>query len=301
MKVIDSQTAEILSLGEATLEEGKKIVEIAGRTCYKSLNLITEGSAEKFVNRMIESEHLSTLEHCTIYLKLPRSKRDDALFFSYNKYSETNSDGNYCYVTTNYRVIVENEMEDVLKYQCAYEPINHIRRITVRMITNRQIANEFERHRVFSFNQESSRYCNYGKDKFDNEITFIKPCWLNVPEGKYNHCIMVSKNSPDIRIECVGSDEIGKYYNIGEDEGLFLNGLVQSELTYLHLINNRKWTPQQARSVLPLGIKSELISCGFEDAWENFFKRRDAPDAHPMAQEIANPMHKEFFKLTRAL
>ena len=62
MKVIDSQTAEILSLGEATLEEGKKIVEIAGRTCYKSLNLITEGSAEKFVFRMISSEHLSTLE-----------------------------------------------------------------------------------------------------------------------------------------------------------------------------------------------------------------------------------------------
>lgn len=61
------------------------------------------------------------------------------------------------------------------------------------------------------------------------------------------------------------------------------------------------WTPQQARSILPLGIKSELISCGFEDAWENFFKRRDALDAHPMAQEIANPMHKEFFKLTRAL
>lgn len=74
MKVIDNQTAEILSLGEATLEEGKKIVEIAGRTCYKSLNLITEGSAEKFVFRMIESEHLSTLEHCTIYLKLPRKR-----------------------------------------------------------------------------------------------------------------------------------------------------------------------------------------------------------------------------------
>ena len=111
---------------------------------------------------------------------------------------------------------------------------------------------------------------------------------------------MVSKNSPDIRIECVGSDEIGKYYNIGEDEGLFLNGLVQSELTYLNLINNRKWTPQQARSVLPLGIKSELISCGFEDAWANFMRRRSPkygdPGAHPMAAEIADKLCEEFLK-----
>ena len=63
MKVIDSQTAEILSLGEATLEEGKKIVEIAGRTCYKSLNLITEGSAEKFVNTTNGSADDSELDN----------------------------------------------------------------------------------------------------------------------------------------------------------------------------------------------------------------------------------------------
>lgn len=159
---------------------------------------------------------------------------------------------------------------------------------------------EIENYHNYVANGIIVHNCNYSKDKFSNELTFIKPCWLNVQEGKYNRCIMVSKNAPDIRVECVGSDEIGKYYNIGEDEGLFLNGLVQSELTYLHLVNNRKWTPQQARSVLPLGIKSELISCGFEDAWENFFKRRDAPDAHPMAQEIANSMHKEFFKLVNS-
>ena len=164
------------------------------------------------------------------------------------------------------------------------------------MILDRGVMDEFRTHVGLSHLAESTRYCNYAKDKFSNEVTFIKPCWLNVPEGQYNHCIMVSKNSPDIRIECVGSDEIGKYYNIEEDEGLFLNGLVQSELTYLDLINNKKWTPQQARSILPLGIKSELISCGFEDVWSNFFNRRDASDAHPMAQEIAKPMHKEFIE-----
>lgn len=157
---------------------------------------------------------------------------------------------------------------------------------------------EIENYHNYVANGIIVHNCNYSKDKFGSEITFIKPCWLNVPEGEYNHCVMVSKNSPDIRVECVGSDEIGKYYNIEEDEGLFLNGLVQSELTYLNLINNKKWTPQQARSVLPLGIKSELISCGFEDAWENFMRRRDASDAHPMAQEIAKPMHQKFIELT---
>lgn len=159
---------------------------------------------------------------------------------------------------------------------------------------------EFRTHIGLSHLAESTRYVNYSKEKFGSEVTFIKPCWLNVPEGEYNHCIMVSKNSPDIRVDCVGSDKIGKYYNIGEEEGLFLNSLVQSELTYLNLINNKKWTPQQARSVLPLGIKSELISCGFEDAWTNFMRRRSPkygdPGAHPMAAEIADKLCEEFLK-----
>ena len=265
MKVIDSQTAEILSLGEATLEEGKKIVEIAGRTCYKSLNLITEGSAEKFVNRMIESEHLSTLEHCTIYLKLPISKRDDALFFSYNKYSETNNDGNYCYVTTNYRVIVENEMEDVLKYQCAYEPVNHIRRITVRMITNRQIANEFERHRVFSFNQESSRYCNYGKDKFDNELKFLKPAFGNF----------------------LISNEI-------YDE--WVKQMERAEYSYLKLCK-MGCNAQEAATVLPNSTATELVMSGTTKDWEHFFDLRMkglTGKPHPLAYDLANKIYLLF-------
>ena len=256
MKVIDSQTAEILSLGEATLEEGKKIV---------SLNLITEGSAEKFVNRMIESEHLSTLEHCTIYLKLPRGNRDDALFFSYNKYSETNSDGNYCYVTTNYRVIVENEMEDVLKYQCAYEPINHIRRITVRMVTNRQIANEFERHRVFSFNQESSRYCNYGKDKFDNELKFLKPTFGNF----------------------LISNEI-------YDE--WVKQMERAEYSYLKLCK-LGCNAQEAATVLPNSTATELVMSGTTKDWEHFFDLRMkglTGKPHPLAYDLANKVYLLF-------
>ena len=313
MKLI-KQSFEFINQTDFSLVGIKKHIERCARVSYKSEDKITDTSYEKFVNMLESRGHDRPLEFGTVHLKMPEhefrslidiltsSRTYNDLWMHY-KVVETLEEGYTVYVTTNYRYykLMWNQMNTLSEYFDATDSEYYPKRYTVHMILDRGVMDEFRTHVGLSHLAESTRYCNYSKDKFDNEITFIKPCWLNVPEGKYNHCIMVSKNSPDIRVECVGSDEIGKYYNIGEDEGLFLNGLVQSELTYLHLINNRKWTPQQARSVLPLGIKSELISCGFEDAWENFFKRRDAPDAHPMAQEIANPMHKEFFKLTRAL
>lgn len=304
MKLI-KQSFEFINQTDFSLVGIKKHIERCARVSYKSEDKITDTSYEKFVNMLESRGHDRPLEFGTVYLDIPTNNLEpgDEYIYAVGKYclnpwSIKEDFNNHAYISTNYRVIKENHWEDDLQYLC--EPTeHHHKRYTVHMILDRGVMDEFRTHVGLSHLAESTRYCNYSKDKFGNEITFIKPCWLNVPEGKYNHCIMVSKDSPDIRVECVGSDEIGKYYNIGEDEGLFLNGLVQSELTYLHLINNRKWTPQQARSVLPLGIKSELISCGFKDAWENFFKRRDAPDAHPMAQEIAKPMHEEFFKLTK--
>ena len=313
MKLI-KQSFEFINQTDFSLVGIKKHIERCARVSYKSQDKITDTSYEKFVNMLESRGHDRPLEFGTVHLKMPESEFRSLIDIltssrTYNdswmhyKVVETWEEGYTVYVTTNYRYykLMWNQMITLSKYFDKTDSEHYPKRYTVHMILDRGVMDEFRTHVGLSHLAESTRYCNYSKDKFGNELTFIKPCWLNVPEGKYNHCIMVSKNSPDIRIECVGSDEIGKYYNIEEDEGLFLNGLVQSELTYLHLINNKKWTPQQARSILPLGIKSELISCGFEDAWENFFKRRDAPDAHPMAQEIANPMHKEFFKLTRAL
>ena len=313
MKLI-KQSFEFINQTDFSLVGIKKHIERCARVSYKSEDKITDTSYEKFVNMLESRGHDRPLEFGTVHLKMPESEFRSLIDIltssrTYNdswmhyKVVETWEEGYTVYVTTNYRYykLMWNQMITLSKYFDKTDSEHYPKRYTVHMILDRGVMDEFRTHVGLSHLAESTRYCNYSKDKFGNELTFIKPCWLNVPEGKYNHCIMVSKNSPDIRVECVGSDEIGKYYNIEEDEGLFLNGLVQSELTYLHLINNKKWTPQQARSVLPLGIKSELISCGFEDAWENFFKRRDAPDAHPMAQEIANPMHKEFFKLTRAL
>lgn len=312
MKLI-KQSFEFINQTDFSLVGIKKHIERCARVSYKSEDKITDTSYEKFVNMLESRGHDRPLEFGTVHLKMPEHKFRSLIDIltssrTYNdlwihyKVVETWEESYTVYVTTNYRYykLMWNQMNTLSKYFDKTDSEYYPKRYTVHMILDRGVMDEFRTHVGLSHLAESTRYCNYSKDKFGNEITFIKPCWLNVPEGKYNHCIMVSKNSPDIKIECVGSDEIGKYYNIGEDEGVFLNGLIQSELTYLNLINNKKWTPQQARSVLPLGIKSELISCGFEDAWTNFMRRRSPkygdPGAHPMAAEIADKLCEEFLK-----
>ena len=124
-----------------------KQIELAGRTCYKSLDRITADSAKDFVNRMIKSQHYAMLEHGTVYLKVPFSP-------SINKYSENPYSkskvydmGPTCYITTNYRVIVENNWFDDLKYLC--EPTEyHEKRVTVRFTTDRGVSHEFVRHKL---------------------------------------------------------------------------------------------------------------------------------------------------------
>lgn len=296
MKLI-KQSFEFINQTDLSLVGIKKHIEKCARVSYKSEDKITDTSYEKFVNMLESRGHDRPLEFGTVYLTL-RGDDTDALrnIFTYTENPwtkickqviEAEYDPNthvvLNHVTTNYRVIVENHLEEDLKYLC--EPTEyHYKRYTVHMILDRGVMDEFRTHVGLSHLAESTRYCNYSKDKFGNELTFIKPCWCNIPEGNYSTPDYI----PD-RLPRMGATESG-----------LIDALQYAEYYYFFLLS-KGWTPQQARSVLPLGIKSELISCGFEDAWENFFKRRDAPDAHPMAQEIANPMHKEFFKLTKAL
>lgn len=295
MKLI-KQSFEFINQTDFSLVGIKKHIERCARVSYKSEDKITDTSYEKFVNMLESRGHDRPLEFGTVYLSRTSQKEDNMEWldkYAYNPWSKfsfgngsTRINGelrNTIYVTTNYRVIKEHHWEDDLQYLC--EPTEyHHKRYTVHMILDRGVMDEFRTHVGLSHLAESTRYCNYSKDKFGREVTFIKPCWFNIPEGDYN----TLDYTPD-RLPRMGATEEG-----------FIHALQYAEHYYFFLLSEG-WTPQQARSVLPLGIKSELISCGFEDAWENFFKRRDAPDAHPMAQEIANPMHKEFFKLTRAL
>ena len=164
-----------------------KAIERAGRTCYKSEDKMTEDSAKGFVDRMIKSGHGAMLEHGTVYLAMPMETIMPIEANGWGKYTKSpyskgfkvcEVDGQRrVAVTTNLRVLVENGWLDDLQYIC--EPTEyHEKRITVHFICDRGVSHEFVRHRVFSFAQESTRYCNYSKDKFGNELTFIEPCWL---------------------------------------------------------------------------------------------------------------------------
>lgn len=265
-------------------------IERCGRTCYKSEDKITEDSAEKFVKMLVNRGHTAMVEHGTIYLTLNMTNRQEYFKYCANKYSEAISEGEaekgtwVGYVTTNYRVLLQNDWLGDLQYLT--EPTKHIRRITVKFVCDRGVSHEFVRHRVFSFAQESTRYCNYAKDKFGSEITFINPCWMS-------DFHLGNQYSKDI------VEEYRNFENWADNpetsELLFLYSLAVSEQNYLNLLSNG-WKPQQARAVLPNSLKTELIMTGTVKQWEGFFKLRDANDAHPQARELAQPLHEEFIR-----
>lgn len=254
-----------------------KMIELAGRTCYKSEDKITEDSAKEFVDRMIKLGHGAMLEHGTIYLKIQEINGHIPPAMLYwrdstnQKYSKVRtrleSDSPYSanyevlYVTTNLRVLVENNRLADLQYQV--KPTEyHEKRITAKFICDRGVSHEFVRHRVFSFAQESTRYCNYSKDKFNNEIVFIIPSWAEV--NKFGEIV---------------ADDNECFYH-------FKRSLEFAESNYFTLLNNG-WKPQQARQVLPNATKTELVMTGFESDWEHFLSLRTSKNAHPDAQQLS--------------
>lgn len=265
------------------LEGVYKQIELAGRTCYKSEDKITPDSAKAFVERMINSGHGAMLEHGTVYLGMPIEtiipiEANGWGKYKSNKYSKG---GVVCSIngekrvaiTTNLRVLVENGWLDDLQYIC--EPTEyHEKRVCVKFICDRGVSHEFVRHRVFSFAQESTRYCNYSKDKFGNELTFIQPCYLNEEElVKYGPYHLVSRNK--------------------SPESIFICSLNNAEKDYLTLIESG-WKAQEARAVLPNALKTELVMTGFATDWQHFFELRCASNAHPQARELAIPLYDEF-------
>ena len=289
MKLIESEV--IIKEQEPGIDGIYKQIEWAGRHCYKSHDKITEDSAKEFVDRMINSKHGAMLEHGTVYLKVsvkydneercwPIPQNFFPFFFERNKYSKVRKveaeDVCSWYVTTNMRVIVENNLLSCLEYIC--EPTEmHEKRITARFTCDRGVSHEIVRHRVMSFAQESTRYCNYTKDKFDNQITFIIPTWANIPEGEYTDWdgdwCNVEKTTVLKPIE-----------NDAVDQFLFLCSYAE---TSYNLMIDRGSKPQEARQVLPNAVKTEIVVTGFESDWEHFFELRTAGAAHPDIRKLA--------------
>lgn len=187
-----------------------KLIELAGRTCYKSEDKITDESAKKFVKNIVSRGHEAMLEHSVL---------------------------------------------------------------SVKFICDRGVSHEIVRHRLASFAQESTRYCNYSKDKFGNELTFIEPFFF-CQKG-------------------ISNRDNGLLYNIWLDE------CESAENAYLKLLELGA-TPQEARSVLPNSVKTEIVVTMNYREWRHFFKLRAARftgPAHPQMEEITRPLLEEVKKL----
>ena len=267
MKLIDSKVEVIEQ--QPGLEGIYKQIELAGRTCYKSEDKITEDSAKGFVDRMINSNHGAMLEHGTVYLIT-----DDEIIsskYSRNRYSKVRWVGSFdndegammlYYITTNLRVLVENYWLDDLKYVCE-QTEHHVKRITARFTCDRGVSHEIVRHRVMSFAQESQRYVGYDKEKFGGEVTFVKPHWY---DEEFPACLT------------------------------WIESLKESEKKYLEL-REAGLKPQDARGVLPNATKTEIVVTGFESDWEHFFSLRSpkagAQGPHPDIAKLADELYEK--------
>lgn len=139
--------------------------------------------------------------------------------------------------------------------------------LSVKFICDRGVSHELVRHRIASFAQESARYCNYSKDKFGNEITVIKPCFFGI-----------------------GSHVDGRDTNVMYES--WVRACEESEREYFYLLR-RGASPQEARSVLPNSLKTEIVITANYREWRNFFKLRTAKAAHPQMRELTIPLLQE--------
>lgn len=190
MKIIKSSVELINPPSYASL---RSTVETAGRTCYKSEDKITDGSAEKFVRNILKRGHEAVIEHGSI---------------------------------------------------------------TVRFTCDRGVSHEIVRHRLAAYCQESTRYCNYSKDGFGGEITVIEPSWCSEGDPAYD---------------------------------VWKKACLRAELAYFDLMTIG-CSPQEARSVLPNSLKTEVVMTADLREWRHFLKLRCAQAAHPDMRVLARQL-----------
>lgn len=131
--------------------------------------------------------------------------------------------------------------------------------ITVKVTCDRGVTHEIVRHRIASYSQESTRYCNYSKDKFGGEITFIRPCFWAEDDEKF---------------------------------AVWKETMQSIEDSYVKLISLGA-KPEEARSILPNSVKTEIMVTMNLREWRHFFKLRTSERAHPQIREVAIPLLNE--------
>ena len=149
-----------------------KHIELCGRVCYKSEDKISDKSANSFVEMLKARGHLSVLEHGTVYLHTYSLDVRSTPFAKVFDYAKVMKETSGYTIATNYRIAYESGLIPNIDDSIVNPPI---KRVTARFVLPIAISREFIRHRAFSFSEQSTRYCNYSKDKYGNELTFIEP------------------------------------------------------------------------------------------------------------------------------
>ena len=312
-------SVEIWKQGD-TLEDMWKHIARCTRVCYQSTPKNDGETNEEFVKRVIlrpdsstgklnfDKIHGAMLEHGTIYLIVPMYDADVNFAYQryfYNKYSKVkdyvekegwaNRDKDCYHITTNLRVIYENGWVNDLKYICAPTKY-HAKRVTVSFTTNIGVSREFNRHRVNSPAEESTRYCNYNK-RNNGQINIGLPAWLLDDE----HLPYIKGHANDDVVSYatgIINQEENEILKTWCDMDFYLCGITFCNWCYNMLIR-KGWKPQQAREVLPIATKSQLIHTAFVDDWKHFFAlRADGVSGlpHPNAKLVAEPLKQEFIK-----
>ena len=281
MRLIN-QSYEICNQTDFSISGIYKHIEKCTRVAYKSEDKITEDSSVSFVNKLLNMRHFAPMEFSTIHFKMPitllKTFAEDLMRHNlYNmEWLKCKAADNYAYFTTNYRhwLVMIDKVDYLKDYFTEENNEYYPKRYTVKLITSRTVSHDVVRHRTMSFIQESQRFCAYNKDKFNNEVTFIKPCWMDdtlIEKALKTHPLIV-----DLKPEI-----------------LFVENSLNSEQDYLDLLK-LGYKPQQARVVLPNSTKTELYMCGFKEAFEHFFELRDNKIVDPQMYDLAHPMHQEF-------
>lgn len=292
-------------------EQGYKIDDIyshiakCARVCYQSEKTNDTESAKKFCERILlkssnkKANHTAMLEHGTVYLYLKDFCTNGEKLSIYKKYDKNkyskvkvSSDFNIVYITTNMRVIYENDWFKDLKYLAKEEDLKYFeKRYTFSVITDIGVSREGNRHRASSPAEESTRYCNYIKEKFGGHISAIQVPWLSEEDYQKNKFELL-----DQRNIFDNNFIFGQNTSEWTAKDWYIYSLQIADIAYNKMV--KEWKPQQARVVLPLNTKTQVIYTAFESDWMHFLALRSEGISgvpHPMMKQIADKI-KIFFE-----
>lgn len=309
MKLIPNKVEEYIQ--QPGIDGIYEAIASAARICYQTDAAKMKMKPKEFVkNVLLKNGHGRPLEFGTVYLEAPlcwvEKKENDAflhvneLYHKYNLnlfsrvkiiYNKENQHNSKLYITTNMRVIMQGDYEtdfeawkngynknwlDDLKYLC--EPTeNHFKRRTFNLILSRGASDDLRTHISLSSMCESTRFCNYSKGKYGNQLTGIKPYWMNFDT---DNDIIVNENT-----------DLTSFSALSDNERQFIVSMCDEEQDYLKNAKNGL-QPQQLKRLFPLWAKCELRLCGFDDAWDNFMWRRLDEHADPECTEIAQKIQE---------